>query len=203
MKKVFKFLKRIFRGKEEEEDPEVKRKKMIAFFGFYLVFFLVLIVWLRSTNDGNKKVPEQGETEITYKTDYIENSNYTYIYEIEENDQKYTFKGIRDDNNYEVSEYKYKSFLDIYNIKKLIKNSKYLYKTDNDGVISYKYELDNKVLSNMLQDGKNPEEGINNIVVYVDTNNEVYKIELDFSNYMRSIEEYTKYHLTLYYGIGE
>ena len=116
---------------------------------------------------------------------------------------KYTFKGIRDDNNYDVSEYKYKAFLDIYNIKKLIKNSKYLYKTDNDGVISYKYELDNKILSNMLQDGKTLEEGINNIVVYVDKDNNVYKIELDFSNYMRSIEEYTKYHLTLYYGMGE
>ena len=203
MKKVWNVLKKIFRGEEKEEDPEVKRKKMIAFFGFYLVFFLVLVIWIRTTDDGTKKEEEKGETEITYKTDYIENSNYTYVYEIEENDQKYTFKGVRDDENYEVSEYKYKTFLDIYNIKKLIKNSKYLYKTDNDGVISYKYELDNKTLSSMLQDGKNLEEGINNIVVYVDNDNNVYKIELDFSNYMRSIEAYNKYHLTLYYGMGE
>ena len=55
----------------------------------------------------------------------------------------------------------------------------------------------------MLQDGKNLEEGINNIVVYVDNDNNVYKIELDLSSYMRSINEYTKYHLTLYYGAGE
>jgi len=203
MKKVLGFLKKIFRREEKEEDPEVKRKKMIGFFGFYLVFFVVLLIWIKSTDDGTKPPTEKTETEITYKTDYIENNSYTYVYEIEENDQKYTFKGIRDDNNYDVSEYKYKAFLDIYNIKKLIKNSKYLYKTDNDGIISYKYELDNKILSNMLQDGKNVEEGINNIVVYVDKDNNVYKIELDFSNYMRSIEEYTKYHLTLYYGMGE
>ena len=203
MKKVWNVLKKIFRGEEKEEDPEVKRKKMIAFFGFYLVFFLVLVIWIRTTDDGTKKEEEKGETEITYKTDYIENSNYTYVYEIEENDQKYTFKGVRDDENYEVSEYKYKTFLDIYNIKKLIKNSKYLYKIDNNNEISYKYEIDNKTISNLLQNSKEIENGVNNILVYVDNNDNVYKIELDLSSYMVSINEYTKYHLTLYYGIGE
>jgi hypothetical protein len=196
-------LKKIFKREKKEDSPEVKRKKMIIFFGFYFFFFLFLFIWMRSYS-GNTKVEEQKEnTEIIYKTDMIENNNYTYVYEIEEDDKTYTFKGIRDDESYEVSEYKYKFFLDIYNIKKLIKNSKYLYKTDNNNEISYKYEIDNKTLSNMLQDGKNLDNGINNIIVYVDSTNNAYKIELDFSNYMRSIEEYQRYHLTLYYGVGE
>ena len=55
----------------------------------------------------------------------------------------------------------------------------------------------------MLQDGKEVDNGINNILVYVDNNDNVYKIELDFTSYMVSVNEYTKYHLTLYYGIGE
>ena len=55
----------------------------------------------------------------------------------------------------------------------------------------------------MLQKEEDVEDGINNIIVYVDSSDNAYKIELDLSSYMRSINEYTKYHLTLYYGAGE
>ncbi len=196
-------LKKIFKREEKEIDPETKRKKTIVFFGFYLVFFLFLFIWMRSYGSSSKTLPIKEETNFTYKTDLIENNNYTYVYEIEENGIITTFRGIKDQDNYELSEYKYKFFLDIYNIKKLIKNSKYLYKIDNNNEISYKYEIDNKTISNMLQDGKEVDNGINNILVYVDNNDNVYKIELDFTSYMVSVNEYTKYHLTLYYGIGE
>ena len=196
-------LKKLFNREEKDVSPEVKRKKMIVFFGFYLIFFIFLFIWLKNSNVENTNVPTDEETSFTYKTDLIENNNYTYVYEIEENENVNTIRGIRDDENYEVSEYKYKYFLDIYNIKKLIKNSKYLYKIDNNNEISYKYEIDNKTISNLLQNSKEIENGINNILVYVDNNDNVYKIELDLSSYMVSINEYTKYHLTLYYGIGE
>lgn len=196
-------LKKLFNREEKEVSPEVKRKKMIIFFGFYLIFFICLFIWLKNSNVENTNVPTDEETSFTYKTDLIENNNYTYVYEIEENENVNTIRGIRDDENYEVSEYKYKYFLDIYNIKKLIKNSKYLYKIDNNNEISYKYEIENKTISNLLQNSKEIENGVNNILVYVDNNDNVYKIELDLSSYMVSINEYTKYHLTLYYGIGE
>jgi hypothetical protein len=196
-------LKKLFNREEKDVSPEVKRKKMIVFFGFYLIFFIFLFIWLKSNNVENTNVPTDEETSFTYKTDLIENNNYTYVYEIEENENVNTIRGIRDDENYQLSEYKYKYFLDIYNIKKLIKNSKYLYKIDNNNEISYKYEIENKTISNLLQNSKEIENGVNNILVYVDNNDNVYKIELDLSSYMVSINEYTKYHLTLYYGIGE
>lgn len=196
-------FKKLFNREEKELSPEVKRKKMIIFFGFYLVFFIFLFIWLKNNNVETNNLPVSEETSFTYKTDLIENNNYSYVYEIEENDNINTIRGIRDDENYEVSEYKYKYFLDIYNIKKLIKNSKYLYKIDNNNEISYKYEIENKTISNLLQNSKEIENGVNNILVYVDNNDNVYKIELDLTSYMISINEYTKYHLTLYYGIGE
>ena len=196
-------LKKLFNREEKDVSPEVKRKKMIVFFGFYLIFFIFLFIWLKSNNVENTNTPIDEETSFTYKTDLIENNNYTYVYEIEENENVNTIRGIRDDENYQLSEYKYKYFLDIYNIKKLIKNSKYLYKIDNNNEISYKYEIENKTISNLLQNSKEIENGVNNILVYVDNNDNVYKIELDLSSYMVSINEYTKYHLTLYYGIGE
>ena len=196
-------LKKLFNREEKDVSPEVKRKKMIVFFGFYLIFFIFLFIWLKNSNVENTNVPTDEETSFTYKTDLIENNNYTYVYEIEENENVDTIRGIRDDENYQLSEYKYKYFLDIYNIKKLIKNSKYLYKIDNNNEISYKYEIENKTISNLLQNSKEIENGVNNILVYVDNNDNVYKIELDLSSYMVSINEYTKYHLTLYYGIGE
>lgn len=196
-------LKKLFNREEKDVSPEVKRKKMIVFFGFYLIFFIFLFIWLKSNNVEDTNTPIDEETSFTYKTDLIENNNYTYVYEIEENENVDTIRGIRDDENYQLSEYKYKYFLDIYNIKKLIKNSKYLYKIDNNNEISYKYEIENKTISNLLQNSKEIENGVNNILVYVDNNDNVYKIELDLSSYMVSINEYTKYHLTLYYGIGE
>ena len=196
-------FKKLFNREEKDVSPEVKRKKMIVFFGFYIIFFIFLFIWLKSNNVENTNTPIDEETSFTYKTDLIENNNYTYVYEIEENENVDTIRGIRDDENYQLSEYKYKYFLDIYNIKKLIKNSKYLYKIDNNNEISYKYEIENKTISNLLQNSKEIENGVNNILVYVDNNDNVYKIELDLSSYMVSINEYTKYHLTLYYGIGE
>ena len=201
MNKIIDFFKK-FKREPKELSQEEKRKKMIIFFGFYLFFFIFLFIWMKQNRVDNV-INDNEETVITYKMDNIENNNYSYVYEIEENDNTYIFKGIRNEENYEVSEYKYKVFLDIYNIKKLIKNSKYLYKVDNNSEISYKYEIDNKKIASMMQLDETIEEGINNIVVYVDGSDNVYKIELDFSNYMKSVNEYDMYHLTLYYGVGE
>ena len=43
-------LKKLFNREEKDVSPEVKRKKMIVFFGFYLIFFIFLFIWLKSNN---------------------------------------------------------------------------------------------------------------------------------------------------------
>ncbi len=92
------FLKKIFNREEKEVPPEVKRRKTILFFGFYLVFFIFLFFYMRDMNVV-KEGENNEETVITYKTEFIENSNYTYVYEIEENENIYSFRGKSDTEN--------------------------------------------------------------------------------------------------------
>ena len=76
---------------------------MILFFGFYFVFFGLLIYYIRSAKS-EVKVPPVKEEDIMYKTEWIENNNYQYFYYIEDGNDSYTFQGFRDDENYDLSE---------------------------------------------------------------------------------------------------
>ncbi len=197
-----KLIKKIFKREKKEDTPELKRKKTIMFFGFYLLFFLFLFIWMKSygSNPRNEEIKE--DTEITYKTDMIENNNYQYSYYIEENDNTYTFSGVRDDENYELSEYKYKELVNIYTIKQIIKNAKYLLKVENGSdLISYKYEITNKDLAKILNYKENLEDGTNPIIIFVDKDKNIYQIDFDYSNYMKAIGEFDSYKLTVKYGV--
>ncbi len=195
-------LKEMFKNYNDwKEQPDVKKRRMILFFGFYFVFFALLIYFIRTTRE-QVKVPPVKEEDIIYKTDMIENNNYQYSYYIEENDNTYTFSGVRDDENYELSEYKYKELVNIYTIKQIIKNAKYLLKVENGSdLISYKYEITNKDLAKILNYKENLEDSTNPIIIFVDKDKNIYQIDFDYSNYMKAIGEFDSYKLTVKYGV--
>ena len=195
-------LKEMFKNYNDwKEQPDVKKRRMILFFGFYFVFFALLIYFIRTTRE-QVKVPPVKEEDIIYKTDMIENNNYQYSYYIEENDNTYTFSGVRDDENYELSEYKYKELVNIYTIKQIIKNAKYLLKVENGSdLISYKYEITNKDLAKILNYKENLEDGTNSIIIFVDKDKNIYQIDFDYSNYMKATGEFDSYKLTVKYGV--
>ena len=195
-------LKEMFKNYNDWKDqPDVKKRRMILFFGFYFVFFALLIYFIRTTRE-QVKVPPVKEEDIIYKTDMIENNNYQYSYYIEENDNTYTFSGVRDDENYELSEYKYKELVNIYTIKQIIKNAKYLLKVENGSdLISYKYEITNKVLAKILNYKENLEDGTNPIIIFVGKDKNIYQIDFDYSNYMKATGEFDSYKLTVKYGV--
>ncbi len=195
-------LKEMFKNYNDwKEQPDVKKRRMILFFGFYFVFFALLIYFIRTTRE-QVKVPPVKEEDIIYKTDMIENNNYQYSYYIEENDNTYTFSGVRDDENYELSEYKYKELVNIYTIKQIIKNAKYLLKVENGSdLISYKYEITNKDLAKILNYKENLEDGTNPIIIFVDKDKNIYQIDFDYSNYMKATGEFDSYKLTVKYGV--
>ena len=60
-----KLIKKIFKREKKEDTPEVKRKKTIAFFGFYRVFFIFLFIWMRSygSNSNNNTSTQSEEHE--------------------------------------------------------------------------------------------------------------------------------------------
>ena len=173
-----------------------KQGKSICFFGFYLIFFIVLAFILKNrnnvVNDKTKNVDnkiEVKENVNSYDLTKIINSNFEYFYTINDNDEIKKFSGTK--NNVDYLDFDNKYFLDIYNINQLIKKSKFIKNESN--ILSY--ELDNSVLNELLITDKT---GTSKIDVYVKNDNSVEKIILDLKEYFNK----DKYEIILEYKEG-
>lgn len=187
-----------------KEFYQSKRGKSICFFGFYLIFFLVLAIYLKqqrnvppeepkketniiSNNQFNNKTNNNGLFDISK----IVNSNYEYFYTINDNNEIINFQGTR--LNVDYLSFANNYFLDIYNVNQLIKKSKFI---SNENRVLH-YELSNSVINELLLTDK--EEGINTIDIYVNDIKEVEKIVMSLKSYF----EKEKYEITLEYKVGE
>ena len=83
--------------KEMFKDP---KKNALAFFGFYLLFFIIVIFFLRSVNK-NYIDPDGYEmgNQMSYDSKAIINNNYSYTYEVILDDKTYQYVGDRNGNN--------------------------------------------------------------------------------------------------------
>lgn len=160
-----------------------KKGKYILFFGFYLIFFIFLAIYIRTIRENKpvEKPKEEVASKITtYDISNLINNDYKYMIKIidydENNDESITFEGTK--NNIDYANYKNKYFLDIYNVNQLLKRSKYI--DTIDGTV-LKYELNNSEINDILLTQK--PEGINKIEVYVNEETKVQEIILDLSNY--------------------
>ena len=155
---------------------------------------------------------------LLFKTNHLENNNYNFKLEIikdlditnyrgykqentitiENNTDKYEFNyynGVLFGNNFEFI-----TFLDIYEIKTLIKNSKYEYKTEySDKTSLYKYLITNQKLNEYLEEiileNNNT---LNEILVETNENNELKKITLNFISLEN--KENINYKIIITYG---
>ena len=192
--------KKSFFGKLKEF-YQSKRGKSICFFGFYLVFFLVLAIFLKQQRNVPQEEPKKENTNIIsnnkssndslFNISKIVNSNYEYLYKVNDNNEIITFQGTR--LNVDYLNFANNYFFDIYNVNQLIKKSKFISNENN----MLHYELTNSVLNELLLTDKI--EGINTIDIYVNDNKEVEKIVMDLKNYF----EKEKYEITLEYKVGE
>lgn len=160
-----------------------KKGKYILFFGFYLIFFIFLAIYIRTIRENKpvEKPKEEVASKITtYDISNLINNDYKYMIKIidydENSDESITFEGTK--NNIDYANYKNKYFLDIYNVNQLLKRSKYI--DTIDGTV-LKYELNNSEINDILLTQK--PEGINKIEVYVNEETKVQEIVLDLSNY--------------------
>ncbi len=173
-----------------------KNGKATLFFGFYLIFFLVLAFFVRNMqrvrpieNDDNLS-----NTEVinkNYSITSLTDTNYSYLFNIKDNGQIISFKGYK--NNPDYLEYENYYFFDLYNLNQLIKKSKFI---KRDGNV-LEYSLPNSVLNDLFE--KDKPDGENTISVYVDEKGNVNKIILDLSNYWDKKE----YIMDLDYRVGE
>ncbi len=191
--------KKSFFGKLKEF-YQSKRGRSICFFGFYLVFFVVLAIYLKQQQNVVKEEPKKESTIISnnksnndslFDIRKIVNSNYEYLYTVNDNNEIIKFQGKR--LNVDYLNFANNYFFDIYNVNQLIKKSKFISNENN----MLHYELTNSVLNELLL--TNESEGLNIIDVYINDNKEVEKIVMDLKNYF----EKEIYEITLEYKVGE
>ena len=178
-----------------KEFYQSKRGRAILFFGFYLIFFLVLTIAFKNANnmDNKNKVNNANkESEIKentslYSMKNLLDNNFNYNIEVVDDDKIETFTGTK--NNVDYNNFDNKYFFDIYNLNQLIKKSKFIKTEEN----VYYYVIDNNTLNSILNVEK--ENGINKINVYA-SNSQVEKITLDLSEFMAK----ENYRITISYS---
>ena len=173
-----------------------RKGKYILFFGFYLIFFVFLAIYIRSIRNDSKKEEKkeeivQEEKITTYDISNLINNDYSYTIEIIDNEDTIVFNGSK--SNIDYANYEHKYFLDIYNINQLLKRSKLVNSEDN--ILTY--ELSNKELNDILLTNKN--DAVNKINVYVNDKTEIIRIMFDLSRYLGK----DIYQIIIDYNIGE
>ncbi len=199
------FIKNI---KEIKEKPH---GKSILFFGFYLIFFLVIICVARLGGRNSTKVTdyEKGNP-LTFHIGAVLQNNYSFDYQIYVDDQVYSYQGKRKDkessfsfqgkeyycneDHYFVKEetwiksdnpYLYPSFLDIEKFSSLIQASTYVSKTSYEsGKMTYNMLLSTNTINAMIhQVNSDFMEEPNQIIISTDENKNVNEIKFILDSY--------------------
>ena len=189
--------------------------KRYSFFIFYLFFFLILFIYLTiidSQKGSFNNQNNQGEIEsLPFKISSLE-TNYSFKYSLITNNQIKEYLGkkdnlkitlqddtgiysynyvnndlIKDDsNNLNL----YYEFLDIYNFKKLVKNSKYISKTEySNKEVSYNYVVTNQELNEYFNLETLNLDLENSLIIKTDSFNNLKEFELDLLNFVNDLND--------------
>lgn len=185
------------------------KSKTLLFFGFYFVFFFFLIISLRNNNASD--VIENSK--YLFSIEALKSNNYHFkytlnidgvntIYEGDLNNNKQLFTINNVDKYYEESNtyFKYNngwvSATNPYQVivpryqevlEKLLDNATYISKTENvDKTNIYTYQISTTTLYKLFDLVDLDLDDIpNEIKVYTDSDNNLIKLEMDFSSYYR------------------
>lgn len=195
-----------------KEIKEQKNCKAILFFGFYMIFFLVLILTIKFSE--KRPLPSADEYEkgskYTFYLDNIAGNNYHYVYTITQDGVKYEYDGVkyneqelfkfnlkdyyRNDDNFFInngiwlkneSPYVYDKFLDINNVAQIIEAATYDSKTSYDnGREIYNFLISSNTLNQKLDNiDSDYFEEPNEIVVSTDKDKYVEEIIFNLDSY--------------------
>lgn len=206
MKKFFELLKEI---------NSTPKGKAFLFFGFYIIFFVVIIIFIRFSS----RVPvmhsedyERGQGSYSFKIDSLLKNNYQYSYVITldgidyeyfgkryKNMELFQFEGneyFRTEDEYFIKDnlwiksdnpYKFKEFLDVNNLVNLIKIASYDAKTTYEsGKIKYNFLISsNTINQNIYNISSDFLEEPNEIIVSTDEDRNVDEITLNLDSYCK------------------
>lgn len=208
--KIINLLKKY---KEIRKDPQ---KRAWVILGFYFIFFLVLIIFIRvgsSVNRGSGRYSNyQNGTNIKYNLSEIINGNYQFNYNINLDNNIYSYTGSCNNynclfNSNNINYYKnhdlyfihnsiwskcdnpikFYQFMEIDNISRNLKNS-YLDSTTNYETGDYEYKLfisTNSLDKIIFNTNTDYDEIPNNITLRTNSSNSVYKINYNLDSYCK------------------
>lgn len=196
---------------EIKKDP---RKKALAFFAFYFVFFLILVITIRL---GNTTTNMKSEETQNYSLKEITNGNYHFVYTINIDNKKFTYDGdklnskekfiytneeikeefyrnndlflVNNNNEWIKTENPYvmKEFLNIEQIKTFLSSATYIGKTDYEsGKITYHYQISTNTINKLLENINSDIDDIPNEISISTDNNDVNEINYTLNSYAKT-----------------
>ena len=200
--------------------------KTYSFFIFYIIFFIFLFIFISGTNYKDNKVDNNNniESSLPFKTINLENNDYKFKYIVDTNYNTIDYLGERNKNIINIKgdegEYTYyyqngvlindsdkkiihDKLLDIFEVKRIIKNSKLISETklnENNNYI-YNYKIKSNDLNNILLSDNLFDDLENDISVLTNQNKEIIKIEFDLLNYEKNLNsELNLFKIIIDYG---
>lgn len=201
--------------------------RKFSFLLFYVFFFTFLFLFFSFSGTTSMNHQQESELSFPYSIKNIEASSYTFSYLLKINETTKEFLGekkngivtMQDDTG--IYEYfyqegslvfegeqdplAYSEFLDIYELKRMLKNSKLVSETkvtDTNEYI-YNYSIQNEILSKLLDlPLEANEKEVNEIIVKTDSKKELKSITLNLVPFFKEVIEdpITTYEITFTYG---
>lgn len=185
------------------------RGKAVFFFGFYLIFFIVIFSLAAAGGKDTNKY--ENNNKYDYDLSMIEKNNYNFKYintidvdSIEFSGKRYKDNSLYKNNNLLYFKNKNKNYLnnndlwvecnepnqfnyftDINNIKNILNKSTYMSKTDYEsGKITYNYEISTTTLVKLINDiDIDLDDKTNSITLSTDEEKHINKISFNLDSY--------------------
>ena len=212
MKKVIEFIK------------ELKKKpygKGVLFFGFYLIFFIIVFIII---GIGGSNKTKKYENTSNFNTKYLENYNYSFEYKVVLDNNTYSYIGNKnndifnytyDGKNYYNSKdksyikeeekevdnpIKFYSLFDKSIMDKIINSSYIESKTTYDnGTIVYNLLISSNTLNKLLNDKDTDVEEIPNKIKVSISNGFINEINYDLNSYCKINDSCSSLNITITY----
>ena len=204
------------------------RRKALLFFGFYFVFFAIIIAFLRNSSQttANSNSNSPLETSLPFEMESLEGKNYQFSYSVLVDNEKYEYKGEKENqkeqflfNNEsyyyngedyfvlntswlkEDNPYIYSEFLSVDILNYLLENSYFEAKTVYEsGKVVYRFLLDTNVIYKTIYNEDTDFSTDENIIlVSTNLNSQIEEVTYQLNSYCETISSCTNLRINMSY----
>lgn len=202
LNEIISFIKELYKS---------PKGKAVLFFGFYFVFFAVLLIFLRlAPKKRIDHIDYQKGTPYNYSLDYFDLDNFTFTYNINLDDTTYSYVGkhkddvdlfqfnnmsyYRNQDNFFVKNdlwiksenpFKFYDFIDLKKVDLLLSSSAYDSKTTySSGKTNYVFLISTNTINKLIHNVDTDFfEEPNRLILITDENNNVKEIKFELDSY--------------------